>query len=82
MMGLAVARVQFGLPEDYWDTYPDKIMAVTAEDVQRVARKYLDPDAMQLVAVGDGVKIQSVLESYGPVEVYDSNGKLNSSLKP
>jgi predicted Zn-dependent peptidase len=82
IMGLAVARVQFGLPEDYWDTYPDKIMAVTAEDVQRVARKYLDPDAMQLVAVGDGVKIQSVLESYGPVEVYDSNGKLNSSLKP
>jgi zinc protease len=82
ILGLAVARVQFQLPEDYWDTYPDKIMAVTAEDVQRVARQYLDPDAMQLVAVGDGLKIQSVLEFYGPVDVYDSNGKLNSSLKP
>ena len=65
------------MPEDYWDTYPAKIMAVTAEDVQRVARKYLDPDTMQLVAVGDGLKIQSVLESYGPVEVYDSDGKLS-----
>jgi len=79
ILGLAVSRVQFRLPEDYWDTYPAKIMSVTAEDVQRVARKYLDPDAMQLVAVGDGLKIQSVLEPYGPVEVYDSSGKLTSS---
>ncbi|HEY6367518.1 MAG TPA: pitrilysin family protein [Candidatus Binatia bacterium] len=81
ILGLAVSRLQFHLPDDYWDTYPDKIMAVTAQDVQRVARKYLDPDAMQLVAVGDGLKIQSVLELYGPVEVYDSGGKLTSILK-
>jgi zinc protease len=81
ILGLAISRVQFRLPDDYWDTYPAKIMAVTAEDVQRVARKYLDPDAMQLVAVGDGLKIQSVLEPYGPVEVYDNGGKLTSILK-
>jgi zinc protease len=82
ILGLAVSRVHFRLPDDYWDTYPDKIMAVTAEDVQRVARKYLDPDALQIVAVGDGLKIQSVLEPYGPVEVYDSSGKLTSIPKP
>ncbi len=81
ILGLAVSRVQFRLPDDYWDTYPTKIMAVTAEDVQRVARKYLDPDAMQLVAVGDGLKIHSVLESYGPLEAYDSSGKLTSIPK-
>jgi zinc protease len=81
ILGLAVSRVQFRLPNDYWDTYPDQIMAVTAEDVQRVARKYLDPDAMQIVAVGDGLKIRSVLEPYGPVEVYDSTGKLTSIPK-
>jgi zinc protease len=81
ILGLAVSRIQFHLPDDYWDTYPAKIMSVTAEDVQRVARKYLDPDAMQLVAVGDGLKIQSILEPYGPVEVYDSGGKLTSIPK-
>jgi zinc protease len=81
ILGLAVSRVQFRLPDDYWDTYPDKIMAVTAEDVQRVAQKYLDPDALQIVAVGDGLKIQSVLEPYGPVEVYDSSGKLTAIPK-
>ena len=82
ILGLAVARIQYRLPEDYWDTYATKIMAVTAEDVQRVARKYLDPDAMQLVAVGDGQKIQSVLEAYGPLEIYDSSGKLAPIHKP
>ena len=74
--------LQFRLPDDYWDTYPDKIMAVTAADVQRVARKYLDPETMQIVAVGDALKIQSVLEPYGPVAVYDSNGKPTSIPKP
>ena len=82
ILGLAVSRVQFRLPSDYWDTYPDKIMAVTAEDVQRVARKYLDPETMQIVAVGDASKLQSVLETYGPVEVYDSSGNLTSAPKP
>jgi zinc protease len=75
---LAFAMVQktYGFPPDYWDNYPGQIMAVTAEDLQRVARTYLDPDTMQLVAVGDADKIKPALEKYGPIEVYDSSGKL------
>jgi predicted Zn-dependent peptidase len=42
--------------------------------VQRVARKYISPDTLQLVAVGDATKIKAVLEKYGTVEVYDTNG--------
>jgi predicted Zn-dependent peptidase len=49
-------------------------MAVTADDVQRVARKYLNPDAMQLVAVGDATRIKAALEKYGPVEIFDNEG--------
>ena len=45
-----------------------------AADVQRVARKYLDPEKVQLVAVGDAAKIKAGMEKYGAVEVYDSNG--------
>ena len=65
----------YGFPEDYWDTYPAKIMAVSDADVQRVARKYLNPENLQVVAVGDLSKIKSVMEKYGPVETYDADGK-------
>ena len=75
ILGLAMLRKQYNFPEDYWDTYATKILAVSAEDVQRVARKYLDPETMQLVAVGDADKIKPVLEKYGRVEVFDSDGK-------
>jgi hypothetical protein len=40
-----------------------------------VARKYLNPEAMQLVAVGDSGKLKGVLAQYGAVEVYDGAGR-------
>ena len=76
ILGLAIARKQYDLSADYWDTYPARIMAVSADEVQRAARKYLDPEAMQLVAVGDAGRIKTALEKYGAVEVYDSEGRL------
>ena len=65
---------EYGLPDDYWDTYPEKLMAVTAADVQRVARKYVPLDNVQLIAVGDGSRIASVLARYGAVEKYNAEG--------
>src|SRR5437899_8423140 len=44
LLGYAIIRKIYGFPADYWDTYPAKIMAVTAADIQRVARKYINPD--------------------------------------
>ena len=75
VLAFALTRKFYDLSQDYWDTYPAKIAAVTAEEIQRVARKYLNPDAMQIVAVGDARKIKPVLERFGRVEVYDINGK-------
>ncbi|MCI0484151.1 MAG: insulinase family protein [candidate division NC10 bacterium] len=43
----------YGLGMDYPDRYPEIIRAVTREDIQRVARKYLHPDKGTLVVVGD-----------------------------
>ncbi len=81
-LSFAITRKIYGLPADYWDSYPAKIAAVTVADVQRVARKYLDPDKLQIAAVGDAGKITAVLEKYGAVEVYDSNGAVMTSGKP
>ena len=65
----------YGLSEDYWDRYPGEVAKVTPEVVQRVARKYVDLDHLQVVCVGDGKQIKGVLGKYGTVEVYDTNGK-------
>jgi predicted Zn-dependent peptidase len=65
----------YDLPADYWDTYPQRVNAITAEDVQRVAQKYVDLGHLQIVAVGDASKARDVLSKYGSVEVLDAEGK-------
>jgi zinc protease len=42
-----------GRVPDYWDTYRDRMKAVSIEEVQRVARKYLHPNKMVILAVGN-----------------------------
>jgi zinc protease len=75
LLGNIVTQKLEGLPADYWDTYTQKIAAITPDDVQRVAKKYLDLSRMQIVAVGDATKIADVLKQYGTVEIYDTEGK-------
>jgi predicted Zn-dependent peptidase len=71
----------YDLPADYWDTYPQKVMAITAADVQRVAQKYIDLNHMQIVAVGDAKKTREVLAKFGTVEEYDADGKPVRAVK-
>jgi zinc protease len=73
-----VTSRRYNLPADYWDKYPERLMAITREQVQAVAVKYLDPARLQIVAVGDGKKIGEGLKQFGPVEVYDLDGKLKT----
>src|SRR5215831_6495849 len=75
LLGYAILRKLYGFPADYWDTYPAQVMMVTAEDIERVARKYINPENLQIVAVGDVSKIKPIFEKYGTVEVYDAEGK-------
>lgn len=75
LLNYSITRKIYGLPDDYWETYPAKIMAVTADEVQRVARQYVNPQTQQIVVVGDAKKIKSILEKFGTVVVYDADGK-------
>ena len=73
---------QYGLPADYWDTYPAKVMAISAEQAQAAARKYLDPGRLQIVAVGDAGKITEILKKKGSIEVFDADGKKIATPQP
>jgi zinc protease len=75
LIAYATTRKRYNFPADYWDKYPAQVAAVTADAVQRVAQKYIDPATMQVVAVGDASKIKAVMEKYGPVETVDPSAK-------
>jgi zinc protease len=52
-----LAQVEFfGLGFEYFSQYPEWIERVTKEDVQRVAKRYLDPQHYALVVVGNITK--------------------------
>jgi zinc protease len=65
---------QYGLPADYWDTYPARIAAVTPEQAQAAAQKYWTPGRLHIVAVGDASKITDILRKKGDLEIYDADG--------
>ena len=54
-------------PPDYLEGLLDRYRAVTREDVQRVARQYLRPDAATILVVGDTARFESDLAALGPV---------------
>jgi zinc protease len=48
-----------GWPEDWWVDYREKVKAVTAADVQRMAKKLLDPEKMVVLAVGKASDVEA-----------------------
>ena len=70
--GLANVEI-FRLPTNYFDTYRERVRAVTVQDVLRVAHTHLDPARLQVIVVGDARAIEGPLAALGvgPVTVYD-----------
>jgi zinc protease len=63
------------LGRDYLEAYRSKIEAVTAEQVQEAARKYMLSDRPAVVVVGDASKLARDLRTIGSVQVLDIEGK-------
>lgn len=62
----------FGYPEDFIFQYQNAVKATTVRDVQRVAQKYLQPDRLVTLVVGNSQSIQPALSSLGTkVETVD-----------
>ncbi len=79
--------VVYGLPDSYFNEYASAIRKVSRNDVERVARQYIDPSRVCVVVVGDKksiekgiadlhlgpVKVLSVDEVLGPAPAVDSS---------
>jgi zinc protease len=52
------SMITFDLPPDEWETYIDRINSTDLQTAAKVARKYIHPDALLIVVVGDLAKIE------------------------
>ena len=62
------------LPENYLETYRERIRALSADDVLAAARRHFDSASAQIVLVGDRAQIGDQAALFGNVETYDAAG--------
>jgi len=69
--------VQYGIPEDYYATYAQKVRSLKTGDIADVARKVIHPDNIVWIVVGDRSKIESGIRDlgYGVLHLIDTDGK-------
>lgn len=70
MAGLYV----YDLPRDEFESYQKKVAAVSVKDVRDMARKYLLPEHLAIVVVGDRASNAESLGKIAPVELRDADG--------
>ena len=67
----------YHLPLDYYKTLPEKLMAVTSTQADEAAKKYVDPNNMFLILLGDKTKIEPGIKALnlGPIEYWGPDAK-------
>jgi zinc protease len=75
-----VELVQFGLPDDYYESLAGKIRALKTADVNDAAKAIVHPDHLIWVIVGDRSKIEAGVKEVGlgELQTMDADGKLLS----
>ena len=77
----ALNIVTNNLPKDFYETYLQKINAVTIEDIQRVAQKYFSADQARVVIVGKAIDVLPNLEKL-PYKINYFDKEAKASAKP
>jgi zinc protease len=73
-----VDLVQFGLPDNYYETYADKVRALKVSDVDGAAKEVVRPDHLTWIVVGDRTKIEAGVRelNLGEFHSMDVDGKV------
>ncbi|RMG67268.1 MAG: insulinase family protein, partial [Calditrichaeota bacterium] len=68
--------VEFQLPLDYYEKYPQLVRSITLEEVNQIAKSILHPDKLIWVVVGDREKIEPKIQALnlGPIHYIDADG--------
>ena len=76
VLGALDELVEYGLPDDYWSSYAERVNALSVADVSAAASAYVDADSLTWVVVGDLKKIQPGLLELGfeSVRLVDADG--------
>ena len=70
--------VAYGLPDDYYRTYADKLRALSIDDLKKATETAIRPDRMIWVVVGDVAKIEPGIRelNYGEIRYITPDGQL------
>jgi zinc protease len=81
-IGGAIADlIEYGWPDDYWDTYPARVQGLETAHVHKAAQALIKPDRFIWVIVGDRAAIEKDVESLGLGTIIhiDADGKPTDS---
>jgi zinc protease len=69
--------VRFGLPEDWFATFPGRVRALSTADLSAAGRQVLHPDRLTWVVVGDREKIEAGIRelNLGEIRYLDADGR-------
>ncbi|BDD05256.1 M16 family metallopeptidase [Aureibacter tunicatorum] len=71
----ALNTARYNLPENYYQTYLQRLDAVTSDDILRVAKKYIKPSNAHIIIVGNTKEFASKLEKFGEISYYNNDGE-------
>ena len=69
VLGALVKILKHGLPEDYFETYADRMRAVSLDDVESAAEQIVRPDSVVWVVVGDLAEIEAGVRELGFADI-------------
>ncbi len=75
LTNLIVSQKLYDLPADYLQTYREKISEVSIEDIDRSAKKYITPEKIAIVIVGDAEEVLPQVQPFSSnIEIFDTEG--------
>jgi len=72
----------YGYPADYLEKYRTGVEKVTTADVERVAKKYIDPSKLAILVVGNASEFVTPLDKLGKVQPLDITIPMPPGMTP